>query len=108
EQPARALQPAADLQEDGAQGIAGVHSGVEHLCRGPALAGSPVIGDEQSPDRLLRRGAERRGAIGIAYRAPETAEVLVIPQRLGAVGIEPTPQRVLCARTLRVLARCHR
>ena len=45
---------------------------VEHLCGVPALAGAAIIGDEQSPDRLLRRGAERGSAIGSrTTRAPD-------------------------------------
>ena len=56
----RAPQPAAELKEDGAQGVAGVHGVVEHLRRGPALAGPAIIGNEQPPDCLLRRRTEPR------------------------------------------------
>ena len=62
---------------------------VEHLGGLPALAGSAIVGDEQSPDRLLRRGAELGSAAGTAHDRHQTGNGFVIPQRRRAGGIEP-------------------
>ena len=85
------------------QWIAGMHGGVEHAGGSPALAGAPVVGDEQPPHRPLRRRAE------LGPPRPRTAAPSPAMVSWSHSGLPPAGSRRRrtppCARPRPVLAR---
>src|SRR5262249_32376372 len=59
EETTRALQAAAEMENNRAQRVASMHRGVKDAGSDPALRAGRIVGNEQAPDRLLRRRADR-------------------------------------------------
>src|SRR5262249_16637495 len=101
EETTRALQGAAEMENNRAQRVASMHRGVKDAGSDPALRAGRIVGNEQAPDRLLRRRADRGSARHVANSGDEAGDGPFVPYRLACSRIEALPQLIL-----RALAPC--